>query len=300
MAGYVNVRAYAELNDFLGPESRGLTVRRPFRSHQTVKDVLEAMGIPHTEVDLILVDGDAGDFAHRPTAGDRIAVYPMFEALDIGSTTRLRPVPLRDPRFVIDVNLGRLARLLRVLGFDVWWSSDADDRTLAEYRKRLPAADPADPRPCSAEASRHHPWPLRPRRPPRGADARGDTATGPATTAGAVHTVRAVQRQAHPRYQGRGDLRPRAVDPPYYGDFSRCARSAGGSTGPAHITQGWSALSRDSGTSSDRRLAVSSGGRFEPVMVPRCPPHASQGLLFRARSGLIHTWFTWCLLVERR
>jgi hypothetical protein len=64
MAGYVNVRAYAELNDFLGPESRGLTVRRPFRPHQTVKDVLEAMGIPHTEVDLILVNGDAEDFAH--------------------------------------------------------------------------------------------------------------------------------------------------------------------------------------------------------------------------------------------
>jgi uncharacterized protein with PIN domain len=132
MAGYVNVRAYAELNDFLGPESRGLTVRRPFRAHQTVKDVLEAMGIPHTEVDLILVKGDPEDFTHRPTVGDRIAVYPVFEALDIGSTARLRPVPLRDPRFVIDVNLGRLARLLRVLGFDVWWSSDADDRTLAD------------------------------------------------------------------------------------------------------------------------------------------------------------------------
>ena len=64
--------------------------------------------------------------------GDRIAVYPVFEAFDIGSTARLRPVPLRDPRFVIDVNLGRLARLLRVLGFDVWWSSDADDQTLAD------------------------------------------------------------------------------------------------------------------------------------------------------------------------
>jgi uncharacterized protein len=130
--GYVNVRAYAELNDFLGPESRGVTVRRPFRPHQTVKDVLEAMGIPHTEVDLILVNGNAEDFAHRPTSGDRIAAYPMFEALDIGSTARLRPLPLRDPRFVIDVNLGRLARLLRVLGFDVWWSSDADDQTLAD------------------------------------------------------------------------------------------------------------------------------------------------------------------------
>jgi uncharacterized protein with PIN domain len=132
MAGYVNVRAYAELNDFLGAELRGLTVRRPFRSHQTVKDVLEAMGIPHTEIDLILVNGNAVKFTDRPTAGDRIAAYPVFEALEIGSTARLCQVPLRNPRFVIDVNLGRLARLLRMLGFDVWWSSDADDQTLTD------------------------------------------------------------------------------------------------------------------------------------------------------------------------
>jgi uncharacterized protein len=130
--GYVDVRAYAELNEFLVPESRGVTVRRPFRSHQTVKDVLEAMGIPHTEVDLILVNGSPQGFSYRPSVGDRIAAYPTFEALDIGSTARLRPVPLRDTRFVVDVNLGRLARLLRVLGFDVWWSSDADDATLAD------------------------------------------------------------------------------------------------------------------------------------------------------------------------
>jgi uncharacterized protein with PIN domain len=129
--GYVEVRAYAELNDFLPAESRGVTVRRPFRGHQTVKDVLEAMGIPHTEVDLILVNGSSRGFGYRPSAGDRIAAYPMFEALDVGPIARLRPVPLRDPRFVVDVNLGRLARLLRVLGFDVWWSSDADDATLA-------------------------------------------------------------------------------------------------------------------------------------------------------------------------
>src|SRR5690606_15368169 len=132
MAGYVEVRAYAELNDFLPPEARAVTVRRPFQPHQTVKDVLEAMGIPHTEVDLILVNGDPVDFPHRPAAGDRIAAYPVFEALDIGPTARLRPGPRRDPRFGVDVNLGRLARLLRLLGMDVWWSSTAGDRELAE------------------------------------------------------------------------------------------------------------------------------------------------------------------------
>ncbi|MFG1934662.1 Mut7-C RNAse domain-containing protein [Mycobacterium sp. NPDC048908] len=132
MAGYVTVRAYAELNDFLAPEARGLTLRRPFRAHQTVKDVLEATGIPHTEVDLILVNGDVKDFGHRPASRDRIAAYPVFEAFEIGSTARLRPAPLRNPRFVVDVNLGRLARLLRLLGFDVWWSSDAEDQTLVD------------------------------------------------------------------------------------------------------------------------------------------------------------------------
>ncbi|MCV7101193.1 Mut7-C RNAse domain-containing protein [Mycobacterium palustre] len=130
-AGHVEVRAYAELNDFLPAEWRGVAVPRPFRSHQTVKDVLEAMGIPHTEVDLILVNGDSRGFGYRPCAGDRIAAYPVFEALDVGPAERLRPKPLRDPRFVVDVNLGRLARLLRVLGFDVWFSSGADDAALA-------------------------------------------------------------------------------------------------------------------------------------------------------------------------
>jgi len=132
MAGHVDVRLYAELNDFLPRESRGLTLRRPVRPHQTVKDVLEATGVPHTEVDLIVVNGEARDFGHRPVSGDRIAAYPMFEALDIGSTARLRPVPLRDTRFVVDVNIGRLARLLRLLGFDAWWASDADDETLVD------------------------------------------------------------------------------------------------------------------------------------------------------------------------
>ena len=131
MTGHVDVRVYAELNDFLPPEHRGRTVRRPFRSHQTVKDVIEAAGIPHTEVDLVVVAGQPVGFAHRPADGDRIAVYPVFETLDIGPVARLRPAPLRDPRFVVDVHLGRLARLLRLLGFDATWTNDLDDDRLA-------------------------------------------------------------------------------------------------------------------------------------------------------------------------
>jgi uncharacterized protein with PIN domain len=129
--GDVDVRVYAELNEFVPPELRGRVMRRPFRPHQTVKDVIEAAGVPHTEVDLVLVNGEPVDFAHRPRAGDRIAAYPVFETLDIGPINRLRPEPLRDVRFVVDVHLGRLARHLRLLGFDTRWSNDLDDATLS-------------------------------------------------------------------------------------------------------------------------------------------------------------------------
>jgi uncharacterized protein with PIN domain len=128
----VDVRAYAELNDFLAPAVRGTTVPRPFRTHQTVKDIIEAFGIPHTEVDLILVDGESVGFSHRPSSGARLAVYPVFESLDIAPVGRLRPTPLRDPRFVVDVNLGRLARLLRLVGFDVRYDRYLDDDALAD------------------------------------------------------------------------------------------------------------------------------------------------------------------------
>jgi uncharacterized protein len=130
--GHVEVRVYAELNDFLPADVRGGTLHRPFRPHQTVKDVIEAAGVPHTEVDLVLVNGQPVDFSHRPAAGDRLAVYPMFESLDIGPVTRLRARPLRDVRFVVDVHLGRLARLLRLLGFDTRWANDFDDAALAD------------------------------------------------------------------------------------------------------------------------------------------------------------------------
>ena len=224
--GYVEVRAYAELNDFLAPELRGASVRRPFRPHQTVKDVLEAMGIPHTEIDLILVNGAPADFDHRPTAGDRIAAYPMFEALDVGSTARLRPVPLRDPRFVVDVNLGRLARLLRILGLDVWWSSDADDATLARHQPGR-AANPADPRPRPVEAPGHHARSIRPLSGSRGTGARGDKTTGPRPTAGAAHPVPALQRHTGRGRQTRSDRPARAVDSPATTRNSAAAQNAG-------------------------------------------------------------------------
>jgi hypothetical protein len=129
-------RFYAELNDFLPPERRFTEFAYGFLDVATVKDRIESLGVPHTEVDLILVNGQSVDFAYRVRDGDRISVYPVFEAFDIAAVTRLRPEPLRDPRFVLDVHLGRLAAYLRMLGFDTRYQNDCSDERLAEILRQ--------------------------------------------------------------------------------------------------------------------------------------------------------------------
>lgn len=136
------LRFYEELNDFLAPERRKREFELEIDRARSVKDAIESTGVPHTEVDLILVDGVSVDFSHVLRGGERVAVYPMFEALDIGPLVRLRPRALRDPRFVADVHLNKLARHLRMAGFDTLCDADWDDdrivaASLAERRTIL-------------------------------------------------------------------------------------------------------------------------------------------------------------------
>jgi uncharacterized protein with PIN domain len=120
-------RFYEELNDFLPAEHRKRAFEHRFSGTPSVKDTIEAIGIPHTEIDLILVDGISVDFSYLLRGGERVSVYPTFERLDIRDVTRLRPEPLREPRFVLDVHLGRLARYMRLLGFDAAYRNDYSD-----------------------------------------------------------------------------------------------------------------------------------------------------------------------------
>ncbi len=128
----VHLRFYAELNDFLPEERRQREFVHDLTAPRSVKDLVEALGVPHTEVDVILVNGESVGFSHPVAPGDRIAVYPVFEALDVQPVTRLRPEPLRELRFVLDGHLGKLAAYLRLLGFDTLWASDPSDDQLAE------------------------------------------------------------------------------------------------------------------------------------------------------------------------
>jgi uncharacterized protein len=132
MSGSVQIRFYEELNDFLPPEQRRTTFQHHLKQPGSIKDMIEALGVPHTEIDLILVNGHSVDFNSPIQAGDSISVYPIFESLDITPVTRLRPAPLRITRFVLDTHLGRLAAYLRLFGFDTLYRNDYDDPTLAE------------------------------------------------------------------------------------------------------------------------------------------------------------------------
>ncbi len=125
-------RFYEELNDFLLQAQRKREIVYPFHDHPGIKDSIEALGVPHSEVDLIIVNGQSVGFDYPLQDGDRVAIYPMFESLDITPLLRLRPQPLRVIRFVVDVNLGKLARMLRWLGFDTLYRNDYQDREIVD------------------------------------------------------------------------------------------------------------------------------------------------------------------------
>jgi uncharacterized protein len=123
------VRLYGDLRDLAGAADRAGEAQVPVERPRSVKDAIESLGVPHTEVDLVLVNGESAAFDVLVDAGDRVAVYPPFVDLDVPS--RVRPPPLDEPRFVLDVHLGRLAERLRTLGFDTLYSNDLDDDDLA-------------------------------------------------------------------------------------------------------------------------------------------------------------------------
>ena len=133
-------RFYEELNEFLPEGKRKRRIPYSFNGRQSVKDAIEALGIPHTEIDMILVNGVSVDFSYKLRKEDSVSVYPVFESLDISSVTHLRGKPLRDLKFILDVHLGKLAKYLRLCGFDTNYRNDYNDPEiicLASLEKRI-------------------------------------------------------------------------------------------------------------------------------------------------------------------
>lgn len=119
MAG-VHFRFHGELNDFLPPPRQNRDFEQVVGATDTIKHIIESLGVPHTEIGVVIVNGNTALLSQQLTEGDHAAVYP-----------HQHPVLLRDPRFVVDGHLGRLAAYLRMLGFDTWYDRFADDALLA-------------------------------------------------------------------------------------------------------------------------------------------------------------------------
>ena len=120
---------HAELNRFLAPAQRTRRFEQACPPEASIKHMIEALGVPHTEVEAIEVNDSAVDFSYRMRNGDRVDVYPYGVP-----TASARPVPLRPAapaRFIADAHLGQLARNLRMLGFDVLYRNDYSDADMA-------------------------------------------------------------------------------------------------------------------------------------------------------------------------
>lgn len=129
-------RFYEELNDFLPKQRRKVDFEAAFKGKRSIKDMIEALGVPHTEIDLILVNGKSKDFSYIIQDGNRVSVYPVFESLDIEDVTRLRKIPLRRTKFIADINLGDIVRYMRALGLDVYFDPSLSHRKIIEISGR--------------------------------------------------------------------------------------------------------------------------------------------------------------------
>ncbi len=129
-------RFYEELNDFLPKHRRKTTFEAEFKEKRSIKDMIEALGVPHTEIDLILVNGKSVDFNYILQDRDRVSVYPVFESFNITDVTLLRKVPLRGHKYIADTNLGNIVKYMRILGFDLYYDPLLSTREIIEISKK--------------------------------------------------------------------------------------------------------------------------------------------------------------------
>ncbi len=120
-----------ELNFFLPPHQQSVSFTHQFRECPSVKDAIESLGVPHPEVNSIVVNGQAVDFSYLVRDEDGIIVYPISVAPNIIPTIPLQPPLPKIPRFILDVHLGKLASSLRMLGFDTLYRNDYEDAEIA-------------------------------------------------------------------------------------------------------------------------------------------------------------------------
>lgn len=132
MPDHVHIHCHAQLDELLPREHRGSSFDFCVHKSRSIKDLIESFGIPHTEIDIILVNGKSEGFDFQIRGGEKIDIYPANYHPTIDPVIHNQPTISANPRFVLDVHLGKLAGYLRLLGFDTLYRNDFDDPELAE------------------------------------------------------------------------------------------------------------------------------------------------------------------------
>ena len=130
----VRLNFHADLNFFLGSRVGRGVIERTLTEKTSVKDVIESCGVPHPEVDLILLNRQPIDFAYTVAGDVEIEVFPVEAGPPRIKEKRLQS--RGDLRFIADGHLGKLTRNLRLLGFDVAYDRQADDHQLLDVMDR--------------------------------------------------------------------------------------------------------------------------------------------------------------------
>ncbi|MDH5389380.1 MAG: Mut7-C ubiquitin/RNAse domain-containing protein [Gammaproteobacteria bacterium] len=136
MSKKISLHFHGEFDKLLPPDQRNVDFNHELKETRSVKDLIESIGVPHTEIDIIIVNDESVNFEYLVKPNDRIQLYPTSrqtkaELINISPLIHCQPEPLTVPRFVLDVHLGKLAAYLRMLGFDSLYRNDYDDPTLA-------------------------------------------------------------------------------------------------------------------------------------------------------------------------
>ena len=130
----VRLRFHGDLSVFLGSKAGDAIIERRLAEKTSIKDVIESCGVPHPEVDLILVDEQTVGLNHSLADDTKVDVFPIENRGTDRTDKHLQIVGIT--RFVADGHLGSLTRNLRLLGFDVAYRQNADDRQLLEVMVR--------------------------------------------------------------------------------------------------------------------------------------------------------------------
>jgi len=130
---------YGTLNDFFSVDKKEKSIRYSFNENPAVKDAIEALGVPHTEVNVVAVNGAAVNFFYHLHNYDEVEVYPanFITSYNAGSLIPAYSYPIR---FIADVHVGKLAKALRITGFDTLYENNYSDKeiaAIAEAQQRI-------------------------------------------------------------------------------------------------------------------------------------------------------------------